>query len=460
MTVPEALFPGGEWALSAVVVAAAPVAFFVRRFVVRLSHPGDLALGLVDVRTLCGLVGLVFGWAGIRTVDGLADTASVALVFFAGWVGFVEGCGLDLRVLRRYGGASLLPGLAEAVIACALVAAAVYAAAELPATAGLLANPASVLTLAAVCIAGPSLARDRPRRSRSAHRQGFWRPSLSALAAIMLATLAAGLSGHAIPVALNSTITSGLPWVPQFVSIEGAGLIFWGAVLGGLTGLVCDLATREDLAPGGILFVLAILLLLASGLAFALGLQPLWVGALAGVWLINGTLRRLDILHVINRGRRIAHFGLPLAAGWLLGSSIPRHGIDLETAIVTFAISGLMRPAVKIGAVIVANRALRNGPIARAESPHADIAVSEQLPLLFAVLLYNALDAAAGTAVLAGVMSGEIVLRLAFGRHEGDTDGSEVKSRPAVNGGMASEQAEHSAPDAASPTSSAAATPE
>ena len=70
-------------------------------------------------------------------------------------------------------------------------------------------------------------------------------------------------------------------------------------------------------------------------------------GACAGIWLINCTLRRLDILRVVQHGRSFARFGLPLALGWLLGDRLQAAGIDWEAFAVTFAVILLLHPVVR-----------------------------------------------------------------------------------------------------------------
>ena len=325
--------------LIAAAVVAAYLASLVHRSVLQRESVSPGVVAVVDESHVCALVGLLLGCSGAPWLSGLGDAAALASLFFAGWVGFTCGCCLDLRLLRLGGGSSLLPGLYQSFFALALVPLSVYALSKLPGVNGDLATPASTLILAAVCIAGPSLTRERRGSSRAAQRRESQSPSLSPIAAI--ATL--GVASALLPASVFELIVP-LLQLSQGFAIEGVATILWGAVLGGAIGLFCDLTSREFHPDGHLFFILATFTFVGTGLSEALGLQPLWVGAFAGIWLINCTLRRLDILRVVERGRSFVRFGLPLALGWLLGDRLQAAGIDWEAFAVTLAVVLLLRP--------------------------------------------------------------------------------------------------------------------
>ena len=116
---------------------------------------------------------------------------------------------------------------------------------------------------------------------------------------------------------------------PSVVVIEGTWAE-WGSclVLGALVGLVVDLATRS-VSSGYLYYMIAVGLLLGSGIAGALGLEPLWVGAVAGIWLVNATMRRLDILRALEQGQDMVRTVLPGVAGWALGAAFVEGGFEL-----------------------------------------------------------------------------------------------------------------------------------
>ena len=409
-------------ALTPVFLAAAAIVlafggYVVRNSVLQRETVNPRLAAMVSERHLCAWVGLLFGLGGTSWLSsGLGDAATLSSLFFAGWIGFSCGCFMDLRVLRQAGGASLLPGLFQSLIALLLVPTFLYALGMIPGAGGDLATPAAALVLAAVCIVGPSSTRERSGSFRAAHRRNFPRPSLSPMAAI--ATL--GVASALVPAPALQLIVP-LSKSSQGFGIEGVAEIVWGAVLGGAIGLLCDLTSREYHPDGPLFFILAIFAFVGAGLSVALGLQPLWVGAFAGIWLINCTLRRIDILRVVERGRPLAGFGLPLGLGWLLGDRLQAVGIDWESFAISLAVVVLLRPAVKSTAGLVVKLLLRRGPTG-ARHTGADISESEQLSLLAGLMLFHIFDGATGAGVLAGVFAGYFALDFAFSRFAGASD--------------------------------------
>lgn len=396
--------------LVAAAILAAYGAYVVRGWIMRRQGVGPGVVAVVREHHLCALVGLLLGSSGVPWLSsGLGDVAALASLFFAGWIGFSCGCCLDLRLLRLGGASSLLPGLYQFLFALVLVPLSLYALSKLPGVGGELATPASTLILVAVCIAGPFSTRERRGSIRAAHRREFRSPSLSSIAAI--ASL--GVASALLPPSVFELIVP-LSRLSQGFAIEGIGIILWGTVLGGIIGLLCDLTSREFHPDGPLFFILATFAIVGAGLSGALGLQPLWVGAIAGIWLINCTLRRLDILRVVERSRPFVRFGLPLALGWLLGDRLQASGIDWESFAVTLAVVLLLRPAVKFITEKVVNlsRRVSAGP----HPPGGDFAEAEQLALLAALMLFNAFDGGGGAGVLAGVYAGFLALDVVAAR--------------------------------------------
>lgn len=368
------------------------------------------AVPLVDVR-LAGLVaGAVLGIAAPPAVGASLDqVAGMALVFAGGWLGLTAGCGLDLRVLRRHRAAPLLYEVAEAPALLVALAVLVFAATRtLDVVSGLVAAPA-VFLVAGLCTAGDPLPAGRTSRKTSGPKHGFWQPSAAAMTGIVLVAVGTGF----VPAA---DFAYRLPWpeAVQPIVIESVGLrIWWGLVLGGLAGLLCDLTTKENFALGGLYYLLAGVVLLCSGLAAALGLEPLLVGGVAGVWLINASLRRMDVVHVLDRGYAAPRLGVPVLAGWALVRAFPSVGVGgmdwLAFAVALVALVGL-RPAVKlwglnVGGHVQAGRRPRH----RTEALAARLEMGE-LPLLVAVVLSQMEPAATGWAVLAAAALGQVVL--------------------------------------------------
>ena len=422
--------------LIAAAIVAAYLAYFARRSVLHRESVSPGVGADVGESHVCALVGLLLGGSGAPWLSGLGDAAALASLFFAGWVGFYCGCCLDLRLLRPGGGSSLLPGLYQFLFALVLVPLSVYAVSKLPGVNGDLATPASTLILAAVCIAGPSLTRERRSSFRAAHRREFQSPSLSPIAAI--ATL--GMASALLPASVFELIVP-LSQLSQGFAIKGVATILWGVVLGCAIGLFCDLTSREYHPDGHLFFILATFTFVGAGLSEALGLQPLWVGAFAGIWLINCTLRRLDILRVAERGRSFVRFGLPLALGWLLGDRLQAAGIDWEAFAVTLAVVLLLRPAVEFISTNVA-RLLSRKTSAASPYPGGDLHESEQLSLLAASMVFKAFEGGVGAGVLAGVFAGYLVLNVVAARSSEGPDARRSSGTEPAGENAALEEAE------------------
>ena len=84
--------------------------------------------------------------------------------------------------------------------------------------------------------------------------------------------------------------------------LEGMiGRVICSFFLGAVVGLLVDMATREAkqayfgyLLAGGIL--------IGVGIGMNVAVEPLWVGVIAGVWIINTTLNRVAVLQLSEGG--------------------------------------------------------------------------------------------------------------------------------------------------------------
>ena len=349
--------------------------------------------------------------------DPLDQATGMAIVFLSGWLGLTAGCGLDLRVLRRHAAAPLLYEAAQAPALLVVLAVVVFAATRAFEAASGLFGATGVFLLAGLCAAGDPLPTGRTSRKTSGPKHGFWRPRSSAMAAIALVAV-----GLAFAPAVSCAIR--LPWSGslQPVLFESVGLrLWWGLFLGGVAGLLCDLVTKDGFALGGLHYLLAGVVLLCSGLAAALGLSPLLVGAVAGLWLINATLRRMDVVHVLDRAQVVPRLTVPLLVGWCLARGLPEAaaaGPDWAA----FAVSGIalvgLRPLAKMWEQ--GRYAAQPAPARRAQGGGGLAARLEvgDLSLLVALLLSQLGPPSTGWAALAAVGIGQLVLGLAAARLE------------------------------------------
>ncbi|MFH1570460.1 MAG: hypothetical protein ABIL09_20890 [Gemmatimonadota bacterium] len=363
---------------------------------------------LVDVATAGAVAGILLGATAPRRVaESLDQLVALALVFLAGWLGLTAGCSMDLRVLRRHRGTHMAVEALQSAATLALVSLAAWAGSRLFEVETGLVTAAGLFLVAGLCTAGPPLPRPRTPRKAAGTRPGFWRPSASAVLGIALVGIGVSFV-RAEPFALR------LPWAAEVTPLllEGATTrLWWALVLGGLAGLLCDLGTREEFALGGLYYLLAGTVLLAGGLAAALGMEPLLVGCVAGIWLINATLRRVDVVHVLGRGAAVPRLGVPVLAGWMLARTFPGAGAGdwLAFGVVLLALLGV-RTAVRVRGARVGGGGTPQAARAAEAGGLAGLLVVGELPLVIAAGASRVVAAPTAWAVLAAAVASQLIL--------------------------------------------------
>ena len=398
--------------IAAALVAASFGLFALRIAVAASDAPGSWAVrSLTDPQAVAILCGAMLGWAapewlarpfGLVLLPGLA--------FFAGWMGVAAGCGLDLRTIK---GGHVTGFLFEAAVASATVLAlfSLSLLGEMIAGVPNLGAPA-LFVLAAVCVAGPAMPAPGVRGSRVGRSRGMGSglrtPSILAVIAVLLAAVGMGLgSSEPVPLALPGLVGSH----PLPIQLEGlVERLLWGFAAGCLAGFLADMATRVDFAPRGLYPPLAAVVLLAVGLSGGIGLEGLLVGAVAGFWLINATLRRLDILRVLDRGAKFPRVAVPFLAAWYVGAGLRQGSMDAVVFAVVAAGVVALRPVVRLATARAVEGAFgrrrRRGP-----KPSAAEGLSiDEFGLVIGVLLLKPLQPTAGVGGLAGVLAAALAL--------------------------------------------------
>jgi len=400
-----------EAARFGVALGLAAVLYPIRCLALRLSPDKLWMLApLLDVRLLVSVAAAGLAWTAPAPVALPLDQAgAIWFAFMAGWVGLVAGHGLDLRVLRRHTTASQLYELGLALVTCAGVALVILAVARLLGSELTLLQAPAVLLMCAMCVAGAALPLEGGGRAKPGARRRPWRP-VAPFLGVVLAALGGGLVAAA-PVTISPI------WSARALSVTiggAASRLLWGLVAGAITGLVCDLATREDVARGGLYFLLAGVLLAGSGVALVLGLEPLWVGAVAGAWLMNATLRRLDVLRVLDQGEAATRLGLPLLIGWLLGRAAQSQAPDPVALALTLVLVLGFGAAVKGGGTKRALRRLPRGGRRGVPLPElSQMSHLDDVAIVSAVVLCGLLPEPEGLGVLVAVVLGQAVLGMA-----------------------------------------------
>ena len=255
-------------------------------------------------------------------------------------------------------------------------------------------------------------------------------PSTLAVMAVLLAAVGMGLESPQ-PARLSPGLLDSQPLPIQLEGpLEG---LLWGLAAGCLAGFLADMATRVDFAPGGLYPPLAAVVLLAVGLSGGIGLEGLIVGVVAGFWLINATLRRLDILRVLDRGVRFPRVTVPFLAAWYVGAGL-RQG-PMDTIVFAVVVVGVV--ALRLVVRLATTRVVEGASGRRRRRPPQPSAAEgisiDELGLVIGVLLVKLLDPAAGVGGLAGVLAAALVLggiRNRWGRQPEDQPSPARASAP------------------------------
>ena len=358
----------------------------------RAAH-SPLVAELLASRVQYALAGVVFGWlapVGMRPTLGAA--ADLTAAFLVGVFGLVVGCSVELRLLGNLSRPLLLLEVGYLV----LLGLGLWALSYGFALEGV--EHAALWGVCGLCAA--CWVRQSRRESTG------WVPSASALAGSFLAgsglmQLRPGGFEVRLPLAFPPIVVEGM-WAKY-----GACL-----VLGALVGLIVDLATR-GISRGHLYYTIAAGLLLGSGMAGALGLAPLWVGAVAGIWLVNATMRRLDILRALEQGQDMARAVLLGVAGWMLGAAFGESGFELAFgAWVLLALVAIV-PGVRFGAWQGLGKLLDRAVPQRTGVAPRQLLELDDLGLVIALSLAAVLPAERGAALLAAALLGQWLMHAA-----------------------------------------------
>lgn len=359
---------------------------------------------LFEERLHYGIVGAVAGYTSLPDLQTVfSECALLGGFFFAGWFGMVAGLGLDGRNLRGIPGRHFLYEINRAVVICLGIILFTYMV-EWTEGAGL--QGAALLMLCGLCVAYTHSSSLGPRKGQETRWGRRFLPTAGM--GIMLAGLGSmQLRGMSFEIHQ--------PFAPSFkvlVVDSLLGEVGWCLVLGAITGMVLDLLVRGAeqrelslLIAGG--------LALGTGLAAVLGLEPLWVGLISGTWLINSTLRRLEILQVVERGHPLMKIGLYFVVGWLLGLQLRSAGLDVAYFFWALGSIAVVRPvALWLGERITGRLWGRAGPKQVEEKKGIVSGEFDALGLVVGLGILELVGGAEGVGALAGVMAGQLILHL------------------------------------------------
>ena len=352
---------------------------------------------LLASRVQYALAGLVFGLlAPLDMRPSLSAAANLATSFLVGIFGLVVGCSIELRLLRNTSRPLLLMEIGYLVLLVLGLWALSY---------GFSQGGVDRAALWGVCGLGAACWMRQSRRGSTKKKKGTgWLPSASALAGLFLAGM--GLM-QLRPGGFEMRLPLGFPSVAVAGTWAECGSCL---VLGALVGLIVDLATR-GVSRGYLYYIIAVGLLLGSGMAGALGLEPLWVGAVAGFWLVNATMRRLDILCTLEQGQNMVRTVLPGVAGWVLGAALVEGGFEL--AFGTWVLLALVAvvPGARLGVWQGMGKLVDRSVQQRTGVGPRQLLELDELGVVIALSLAAVLPAGQGAALLAAALLGQWLMQ-------------------------------------------------
>ena len=354
---------------------------------------------LLAARVQYALAGLVFGLlAPLDMRPSLSAAADLAAAFLVGIFGLVVGCSIELRLLRHVSRPLLLLEIGYLVLLGLGLWALSY---------GFSQGGVDGAVLWGVCGLGAACwVRQSRREGAQKKKSTGWLPSISALVGLLLAGV--GIM-QLRPGGFEIYLPLGFPSV---VVVEGTWTE-WGSciVLGALVGLIVDLATRS-VSSGYLYYLIAFGLLLGSGIAGALGLEPLWLGTVAGIWLVNATMRRLDILRALEQGQDMVRTVLPGVAGWALGAAFVEGGFELAFSAWILLVLIAVVPGVRLGVWHGMGKLLDRSVHKRTGIEPRQLLELDDLGLIIALSLATVLPAGEGAALLAAALLGQRLMHI------------------------------------------------
>ena len=352
---------------------------------------------------LAGFVAALAFPADVR--HEISASMEMAAHLIGAWLAFSVGCTLDRRAFRQATNSAIILETTQFLLCVFLVLATTYTAVQ---TGGI---DGTEFTMPVVLALGAVVGFGRKTLGRSSKVQlggivGEHTPMIaSALAAVLFALAAIPMRGGDIVIRAPFDPTG------RVLMIEGGAMeLVLTLILGSLLGLAVDLLTR-DCPKRSVFFLLILCLMFGVGVAAVCGLEPIGVGLVAAVWLINTTLRRLDILRAITAGDPSMRGGISFGAGFFLGEFLAK-GCDLPTVLYVFLAMAAIRPIAAIGALVAARQML---PMPALRSLHISSQTyfgSSELALAGAVLLGYLLPVPEGVSIVAGVLAAKWFLAI------------------------------------------------
>ena len=264
-------------------------------------------------------IGILIGYSCMQTSLGELFTKCVSLsaLILVGWFSVMVGITLDMRRIRYF---DLRRAITEFVVFLVLMLLVFviqsFISEDLSIPFWVL---VSIFSTAALCWP-PQQISDRHVRIV---RPDWWMPS----GTMMLGIVALGFAGFKqkdlIPIAIAQPFSA--PVI--FHSIGEFAIL--SIVMGCVLGLLLDLVTR-GLSLRYMAYVVCSVLMILVGIGFAVGLDSIWICFVGGIWFINTTIERKQVLKVFGRGDQMLNRCIFFVFGLIIGSQLALGDINFK----------------------------------------------------------------------------------------------------------------------------------
>jgi len=271
-------------------------------------------------------VGFLIGFSGSSSFSHLIlQGVSLSALILIGWFAAMIGATLDMRLIRYFDWRRV--GI-ELVISLGVMVVVFVTNSVIPESFSI-----SFWILVALFATG-SLCWP-PQRIPDSNvrivRRGWWIPS----GAMMLGLIALGLVGlyqkDLVPISFAQPFSTPVIFHSR---IEFAMLsLAMGCVLGVLLDLVTRGISRKYMG-----YVVSAVLMVFVGIGATVGLDPIWIGFVGGIWFINTTIERRDVLLIFGQGDQMLNRCVFFLCGLIIGSQSVLNNIDFKLGIWFFAI--------------------------------------------------------------------------------------------------------------------------
>ena len=272
------------------------------------------------------LVGYFIGYCSPSSLSQLVlQGVSLSALILIAWFAAMIGATLDMRLVRyfdwRKAGIEFLImlGMMVAVFVTQIVIPESYS----------ISFWASVTLFATVAFCWP------PQRISDRHvrivRHDSWMPS----GAMMLGVIALGVAGlnqkEIVPISFAQ------PFAAPVIFDSRIEFAMLSLGMGCVLGLLLDLVTR-GLSRKYMAYVVSAGLMVVVGIGFSVGLDPIWIGFVGGIWFINTTIERREILLIFGQGDQMLNRCVFFVCGLIIGTQSALDNIDFKLGIWSLAI--------------------------------------------------------------------------------------------------------------------------